>query len=99
MLFRHRLPTSCKRRRIACDGIDRKTTPRYGTGLADCPVRRPRSTRPNLPFSDAGPPLEPQAQRTLAAWRAARGPPAVSRMLGAHTAAVKRQMTRPDQQK
>ena len=42
--------------------------------------------------------MSPQAQRTLASWRANRARPAVSWTLCAHTAAVKRQMNRPDQQ-
>jgi hypothetical protein len=52
----------------------------------------PRSSRPQP--RTPPPPLEPQAQRTLASGRADRARPAVSGMLGAHTAAVKRQMTR-----
>ena len=61
---------------------------------------RPRAPvpRPSRLSPAPRPPLEPQAQHTSASGRADRARPAVSGMLGAHTAAVKRQMTRPDQQ-
>ena len=52
----------------------------------------------HVPSPARRPPLEPQAQRTLASGRADRARPAVSGMLGAHTDAVKRQMNRVAQQ-
>ena len=70
------------------------------TGTPATPSR-PHTYAP-VPSPARRPPLEPQAQRTLASWRADRASPAVSRMLCTHTAAVKRRMdsgkwTRPDQ--
>ena len=62
------------------------------------PSPRPRSQAITPPAPHPAAPLEPQAQRTSASGRADRARPAVSGMLGAHTAAVKRQMTRPAQQ-
>jgi hypothetical protein len=59
------------------------------------PAPRPQAITPPAPH--AAPPLEPQAQRTSASGRAHRARPAVSGMLGAPTASVKRHMTRPDQ--
>ena len=54
------------------------------------PSLRPRSQAVRPPGPHAAAPLEPQAQRTLASGRADRARPAVTGMLGAHTAAVKR---------
>jgi hypothetical protein len=56
--------------------------------------RPPRRSRLHtyVPGPARGAPLEPQAQRTLAFWRADRASPAVRRMLCTHTVAVKRRM-------
>jgi len=61
------------------------------------PSPHPRPPGHHAPGPARRPPLEPQAQRTSASGRAHRARPAVSGMLGARTASVKRQMTRPDQ--
>ena len=70
-------------------GIRRQCKRPAVRALADPPA-------PPSPAPHAAVPLEPQAPHPLAAWRANRTSPAVSGMLCARPAAVKRQVDRPD---